>query len=197
MRVIGIDPGTICVGYGVVEDNGGKLVYRDSGTIECKGEDDLAKRLVAIHRALQVVMREWKPSFAAIETVFFGKNVKSAIKIGEGRGVALLSAAEAEVEIVGYEPATVKKAVCGNGRASKGQIQQMVKVLLGLDKAPATDHEADALAMAICHINRTRRGLSNDPKKNLPPAVLEALGGVLPKRRPGRKSPSKIKPKFR
>ncbi|MHC4870794.1 MAG: crossover junction endodeoxyribonuclease RuvC [Planctomycetota bacterium] len=194
MKVIGIDPGTISVGFGVVEDVKGKLVYRDSGTVSCKNEDDLAKRLVAIHQALQVVIREWQPDYAAIETVFFGKNVNSAIKIGEGRGVALLSAAEAEVEIVGYEPTTVKKSVCGNGRAGKEQIAQMVKVLLGLKKAPDTDHESDALAMAICHINRAKRGLSGNSKSDLPPAVLKALGGKAP---PKRRKKVSAKPRLR
>jgi crossover junction endodeoxyribonuclease RuvC len=189
MKVIGIDPGTIHVGYGVVEEKDGVLRCLDSGSIDAEG-DDVAQRLVGIHRALQVVMREWKPEVAAVESVFFGKNVKSAIKIGEGRGIAILSAAEAEVPVVGYEPALVKRAVCGNGRASKRQIQEMVRVRLCLEEIPHTDHEADALALAICHINRSRMGFGTG-KRALPEAVLKALGGKVPKKR--RRKPKNIK----
>jgi len=192
MRVIGIDPGTRNVGYGVVEECGSGLAFCDSGTISCPEEKDLAKRLVGIHRGLQVVMREWKPDAAAVETVYFGSNSQTAIKIGEGRGVALLSAAEAELEVTGYEPALVKKALCGNGRASKKQIQEMIRVLLALPQPPATDHEADALALAICHITRARKGLHTGNGGELPAAVLKALGGKAPPRKRSRKH-SKIR----
>ncbi|MHC4885041.1 MAG: crossover junction endodeoxyribonuclease RuvC [Planctomycetota bacterium] len=182
MRVIGIDPGTRSVGYGVVEEVGGRYVRCDSGAIECR-DKELANRLVGIHRGLQVVIREWKPDLAAIETAFFGKNPQTAIKIGEGRGVAMLSAAEAEVEVVGVEPALVKRALTGNGRASKDQVAEMVRVLLGLEAAPETDHESDALAMAVACLQRTRQGLPLAGKRELPPAVVAALGGKAPKRR--------------
>ncbi|MFW5856421.1 MAG: crossover junction endodeoxyribonuclease RuvC [Planctomycetota bacterium] len=184
MRVIGIDPGTRHVGYGVVEEQGGAFVRLDGGTIDCVSGDDLAARLVGIHRGLQVVIREWQPAAAAVETVFFGQNSRTAICIGEGRGVALLSAAEAEVEVIGYEPALVKKAICGSGRAGKRQVQEMVRVLLSLPEAPATDHEADALALAICHLRRARLGLPQG-RRELPAAVQDALGDQAPPRRRG------------
>lgn len=182
MRVIGIDPGTRHVGYGVIEQQGRGLVRLDSGAIHCSG-NTLTERLVGIHRGLQVVMREWKPDAAAVETVFFGKNSHTAIRIGEGRGVALLSAGEAEVPVFEYEPALVKRVVCGNGRAGKEQVLRMVTALLNLEETPATDHEADALAMALCHFSRMRLGASaatparNKTKKckGLPPNILAAM----------------------
>lgn len=183
MRVIGIDPGTLHVGFGVVEEREGRLVRLDSGSISCSGDTALPERLCAIHRALQTVIREWRPEVAAVETIFFGENIKTAIKIGEGRGVALLSCAEAEVKVVGYEPALVKRAVCGSGRAGKEQVSRMVRVLLALDKEPATDHESDALALALCHLNRARTGLAGAEHGALPEAVLKALGGKIPPRR--------------
>ncbi|MFH0911671.1 MAG: crossover junction endodeoxyribonuclease RuvC [Planctomycetota bacterium] len=183
MRAIGIDPGTREVGYGVVDSLDGKLCYRDSGTIACPGEKDLARRLAAIHRALQVVMREWAPEAAAVEKVFFGRDSQAAIKIGEGRGVALLSAAEAGVPVTGYEPTLVKRALCGNGRAGKSQVQKTVRALLSLEKLPPSDHESDALALAICHLYRDRAPCPQQGPKTLPAAVLKALGGRLPARR--------------
>jgi crossover junction endodeoxyribonuclease RuvC len=154
-RILGIDPGTRQVGYGVIEKCGNALQRIDGGCIRTKG-DDLPQRLVQIHTALQEVISRNKPSVASIETVFAGENIRTAIAIGEARGVAMLSAAELGLIVVGYEPATVKRAVAGNGRAGKSQIQEMVRVLLGLTEAPETDHEADALALAITHCNRER-----------------------------------------
>ena len=184
MRVVGIDPGTRSVGYGVIEeDASGRARLCDAGTIRCEKEKNLANRLVAIHRALQVVMREWRPEAAAVETAFFGKNAQTAIKIGEGRGVALLSAAEAEVEVFGYEPTLVKRALAGSGRAGKEQIRQMVRVRLGLEELPESDHASDALALALCHLNRRARGETGGSERELPPAVLKALGGKAPRRR--------------
>lgn len=150
---MGIDPGTRNVGYGIVAASGNRLRCVVSGCIRTKG-DEMAHRLVTIHRGLQEVIEAHHPECAAIETVFAGKNVKTAIAIGEGRGVAVLSAAELGLEVFGYEPATVKRSVAGNGRAGKEQIQEMIRVLLGLPGLPETDHEADALALAITHIRR-------------------------------------------
>ena len=116
-RIIGIDPGTRSVGYGVVEVAGNALRRLAGGCIRAKG-DTIAERLVEIHSGLQEVMREHSPQAAAIETVFAGDNIKTAIAIGEGRGVAILSAAECDISVTGDEPAVVKRAVAGSGRAS-------------------------------------------------------------------------------
>ena len=150
IRIMGIDPGTRNVGYGVVERRGTALVRLDSGCIVA-GNGPIAERLVAIYRGLREVMERHDPGAAAVETVFTGNNPKTAIAIGEGRGVAVLSAAERGMEVKGYEPALVKRAVAGNGRAGKEQVRNMVRVLLNLPTLPETDHEADALALAITH----------------------------------------------
>lgn len=149
-RILGIDPGTRNVGYGVVEKRGNLLCRLVSGCITA-GDGPLAERLVAIYRSLGAVVEQYAPGWAAVETVFTGNNPKTAIAIGEGRGVAVLSAAERGLEVSGYEPALVKRAVAGSGRAGKEQVRTMVRVLLNLAETPATDHEADALALAITH----------------------------------------------
>ncbi len=158
-RVLGIDPGTVRVGYGIVERSGSALRYVAGGCILARA-DSLSARLLEIHTGLQVVIEKYAPAVAAIETVFGGKNIKTAIAIGEGRGVAVLSAAEAGLAVIGYEPALVKRAIAGSGRAGKEQIQEMVRVLLGLREIPPTDHEADALALAITHSQREMTGLA-------------------------------------
>lgn len=150
IRILGIDPGTRYVGFGVVEKNANTLRFIAGGCIQaCKGE--VPQRLVSIYQGLREVITRHSPGTVAVETVFTGNNPKTAVAIGEGRGVALLSAAERGLEVRGYEPALIKRAIAGNGRADKDQVRAMVKVLLTLPSAPETDHEADALALAITH----------------------------------------------
>ncbi|MDR1519665.1 MAG: crossover junction endodeoxyribonuclease RuvC [Planctomycetota bacterium] len=149
-RIIGIDPGTRHVGYGVVESRGRSLIRLASGCVAAS-DSPLPARLAMIFRTLREVMEAYAPEAAAVETVFSGKNPKTAIAIGEGRGVAVLAAAERGLEVRGYEPALVKRAVAGSGRAGKEQMRRMVGILLSLREPPATDHEADALALAITH----------------------------------------------
>ncbi len=149
-RILGIDPGTRQVGYGIVEQRANALIFLAGGCIHAAG-DSIATRLVAIHRGLCEVVKEFRPDTAAVETVFTGANPKTAIAIGEGRGVALLSVAENGVEVKGYAPAMVKRSVTGSGRADKEQVRAMVQALLCLADLPETDHEADALALAITH----------------------------------------------
>lgn len=165
MRILGIDPGTRNVGWGIIEEKGNSLHCIASGTIKTKG-DDLACRLVEIYRGLRAAIEEHSPQEAAVETVFAGKNIKTAIAIGEGRGVALLAAAESGLPVRGYEPTVVKKAITSSGRAGKEQVMQVVKILLALPKLPDSDHEADALAMAITHSRR--RGVENMAGLNMP-----------------------------
>jgi len=153
---MGIDPGTREAGFGVVEAQGNRLVFVECGTVKARGDDSVPARLKTIFLGLRGAVERLKPEVVSIEEVFYGKNVASALRMGEGRGVAIVAAAMAGVEVVEYAPAAVKSSVVGNGRASKEQIQEMVRLLLGLAAVPKPDHAADALAMAICHCNRGR-----------------------------------------
>ncbi|NLW51231.1 MAG: crossover junction endodeoxyribonuclease RuvC [Candidatus Brocadiaceae bacterium] len=156
MRILGIDPGTRVCGYAVIEVNGPDARAVDYGVVRAGG-DSLARRLQAVHDGLRTIIDRFGPGVAALEGAFFGKNALSALKIGEGRGVALLAAAEGGLEVIEYAPAEVKKAVTGNGRAQKGQVQQMVRVLLNLPEIPQPEDAADALAIALCHFHRLPR----------------------------------------
>ena len=156
MRVLGIDPGTSVCGYGVVDLNGPDLHTVDYGVVRAPARWPLHERLKVIHEGLAAVIERHKPQVVAVEGVFHGVNPRTAIKIGEGRGVALLAAAQAGLPVAEYSPATVKKAVVGAGRAGKSQVQQMVRVLLALSDLPRPEDAADALAIAICHCHRGR-----------------------------------------
>lgn len=153
-RVLGIDPGTRVVGIGVVDREGTRLsavAYRTVAPGRMHG--DVPGRLKVIHEGIIAAIAEFSPDAVAIEEAYYGKSVQSALRIGEGRGVALLAAAQAGVAIEQYPPATVKKAVTGSGNAHKSQVGHMVKVLLSIaDEVP--EDAADALAVAICHLNR-------------------------------------------
>jgi crossover junction endodeoxyribonuclease RuvC len=151
MRVLGVDPGTIRSGYGIIDGCEGALAMVEYGVIRTKSGTPLARRLVQISARLQEVLAAYQPHVVAIEDMFFAKNVKSALKLGQSRGVIILTAAQAGLEIAEYTPLEVKQAVVGYGKADKVQVQQMVKVLLGLSDIPKPDDAADALAIAICH----------------------------------------------
>lgn len=152
MIVLGIDPGTLVTGYGVVEMRGSELLHRASGVVTASGPD-LAARLATIFDTLEKVIAAHRPQAAAIEDLFHARNARSALTLGHARGVALLAVARAGVPVSAYAPPLVKKAVVGHGRADKRQVQRMVKMLLGLESEPAED-AADALAVAICHCQR-------------------------------------------
>jgi crossover junction endodeoxyribonuclease RuvC len=150
--VLGIDPGSRKLGWGIVNVAGRNLSANAWGVIRVDPAAPFPERLVAIHARLNEVIAEHHPQKAAIEAVFQAgslKNVSSVLKLGEARGVALLALAQAGLEIHEYSPAEVKKFIVGHGRAEKGQIQAMVKAFLGLDRSPAED-AADALAVATC-----------------------------------------------
>jgi crossover junction endodeoxyribonuclease RuvC len=149
--VIGIDPGIANTGFGVVRISGVRMVALDGGVIETDAEARVEQRLAKLHDSLGELVRWHEPTAMALEEVYFGKNVASALSVGEARGVALLAAAAEGLPCFGYTPQAVKKAVCGSGSADKGQIQRMVASLLGLPEPPAPDHAADAFAIAICH----------------------------------------------
>ena len=152
MRVIGIDPGTRRMGYGIVESSGSRLIHIDNGAIITSPGDPLPARLKGIYDGITEVIEEYKPDVVSIEDIFYSKNVKSAMKLGHARGVGMLAGANKGLGIFEYTPTAIKSAVVGFGRAEKAQIQQMVKILLNLPEVPQED-AADALAAAICHIN--------------------------------------------
>ena len=156
MIVIGIDPGTANTGFGVVRISGGRMVALDGGVIETQAEASVGERLTRLHDSLGELIRWHEPKAMALEELFFGKNVASALSVGEARGVALLAAASQRLPCFDYTPQAVKKAVCGSGSADKEQVQRMVASLLGLPEPPAPDHAADALAVAICHAGHER-----------------------------------------
>ena len=155
MRIMGIDPGTRRVGYGVIDKEGADLRTVAFGTICTKPKTALPDRLKVIFEQISSLINEHSPEVVVVEEVFAGKGSKSSIKIGEGRGVILLCAAMGGTTVAEYTATNVKMAVVGNGHASKEQVQTMVKVILGLAEHPEAEDAADALASAICHSHRS------------------------------------------
>ncbi len=151
MIVIGIDPGAANTGFGVVRTIGEKMVALDGGVIETAPEMPSEQRLAKIHEGLSQLVAWHEPQAMALEDLYFGKNVGSALSVGQARGVAMLAAAQKAVPCFDYTPQAVKKAVSGSGSAGKEQVQHMVAALLGLPEPPTPDHAADAFAVAICH----------------------------------------------
>jgi crossover junction endodeoxyribonuclease RuvC len=156
MRVLGIDPGTAITGYGVVEEVQGELKPLAFGVIRTPAGQPLPVRLQAIYRAVRELATEWKSDAAAVEELFFSSNVRTAMTVGQARGVALLALADTGLTVAEYTPLTVKQAVTGYGNADKAQMQEMVRLLLGLADVPRPDDAADALAVAICHLHSAR-----------------------------------------
>jgi crossover junction endodeoxyribonuclease RuvC len=158
--VIGIDPGTAITGYGLIrEQENGELEWIAHGVVTTSSDWDEPRRLFKLYQNLGEIINTYKPDCCAVEKLFFQKNVKTAISVGQGRGAALIAAAASELPVGEYTPLEVKLAVVGYGNADKKQVQQMVKVLLGLSDIPQPDDAADALAVAICHLHSTRRNL--------------------------------------
>jgi crossover junction endodeoxyribonuclease RuvC len=156
MRVLGVDPGTAITGWGLIEGEGQSLRLVDYGTITTAAKTDLPTRLQQIYRHMMVLMTEYRPEAVAVEEIFFGHNVRTALVVGQARGVALLAIADAGLPLYEYKPLEVKQAVTGYGRADKGQVQSMVRLLLDLAENPRPDDAADALAVAICHAHSAR-----------------------------------------
>jgi crossover junction endodeoxyribonuclease RuvC len=166
VRIFGIDPGSGRTGYGCVETDGRRYRLVTCGAIASSATDSFPQRLARIHRELSRLLAACRPECVAVENLFHGVNARSALKLGHARGVAMLAAVEADCEIVEYTPAEVKRAIVGYGRADKRQMQQMIKLLLGLDKPPSPHDAADALAIAICHLH------------SAPPAGLNVRAGL-------------------
>ena len=161
---MGIDPGAANLGFGVVRVEGAHMVALDGGVIETTPEQPIERRLARIHRSLEELIEWHEPRALALEDVYFGRNVRSAMTVGRASGIALLAAAQRGVPCFTYTPQAIKLSVCGSGSADKEQVQRMVGTLLGLPEPPVPDHAADALAVAICH------GGTTGPKQ-----ALEAL----------------------
>ncbi|MEN3008132.1 crossover junction endodeoxyribonuclease RuvC [Pseudothermotoga sp.] len=154
MKILGLDPGFGTLGYGVIEVSGNTLRHIVHGAIFTEKDKPIQVRLKSLYDQIRNIIRNYTPNEVAIERLFFYKNVTTAITVGEARGVALLAVVEYDLPIFEYTPHMVKKAVTGNGRATKADIQKWVTLLLELKKKPKPDDAADALAIAICHAHQ-------------------------------------------
>ncbi len=156
MRVLGIDPGTAITGYAVVDETGGRLSLVAIGVVDTPAKMSLPARLQQIYAGLRAVINEHAPETAAVEELFFSRNTRTAMSVGEARGVVLLALADAGLPIVEYTPMQIKQAVTGYGSADKRQVQEMVRLLLALPDIPRPDDAADAAAVAICCLHRLK-----------------------------------------
>ncbi len=153
MKIFGIDPGSERTGYGCVETDGTRHRVVVCGAIATRAASAFPEKLLVIHQRLSVLLAECLPDCVAIENLFHAANVRSALKLGHARGVAMLAAVEAGVPVFEYTPAEIKRAVVGYGRADKPQVQHMVRLLLKMGEPPSPHDAADALAVAICHVH--------------------------------------------
>jgi len=151
--ILGIDPGIADTGYGLIKNEGGKLTCLAYGSIKTRAGVDLADRLLFLSQELDKIIKKHRPDLAAIEQLFFNKNVRTALIVGQARGVALLTLKQNHLPIIDFTPAQVKQAVSAYGQASKKQVQKMVKLILNLSVLPQPDDAADALAIAVCALN--------------------------------------------
>lgn len=156
MRVLGIDPGTAITGYGVVESVNDELHLITYGAITTPAKHPLPERLQMIHQELSVVIAEYEPDEAAVEELFFSKNARTALSVGQARGVVILTLANADISIGEYTPLQIKQAIVGYGKATKHQVQDMVRMLLQLEEIPRPDDAADGVAVAVCHLHSYR-----------------------------------------
>jgi crossover junction endodeoxyribonuclease RuvC len=151
MRILGIDPGTALTGYGIVDVQQGELVMVTYGVIRTSKRDTAPRRLQCIYQELNAILQQYRPESAGVEEIFFGRNVTTAITVGQARGVVLLALENAGLTIAEYSPPKIKNAVAGYGNAGKKQVQLMVRHMLNLEETPRPDDAADGLAVAITH----------------------------------------------
>ena len=154
MRILGVDPGTLRLGFGVLDDNSGSPICLDSGCLTAERGWPLHRRLYWLHQQLREVMERWAPEQLAVEEPFVNveRGAKSAVAVGQAQAVALLLAAEAGLEVYRYSPTQVKRAVGDYGAATKGQVQRVLQMVLGLEPVPMQEDASDALAVALCHL---------------------------------------------
>jgi crossover junction endodeoxyribonuclease RuvC len=151
VKVLGIDPGTAACGYGIVHESGGQIRAIAHGVWQTSARERPERRLRTIFDGVRELVAEHAPDAVALEESFVGADARIALFVGQARGAVLVAAALADLDCAEYSPATVKQTVCGYGRADKGQMQRMVRMILSLPEEPATSHAADALAVALCH----------------------------------------------
>ena len=156
IRILGIDPGLASTGYGVIDADGNRFAHVADGVIETGGRLPVGERLLRLQQAIGEIVRAYRPREAGIERLYFGRNATTAIPVAEARGVVLCALASAGIPCYEYTPATVKQAVVGSGRAEKGQVQEMVRLIFRLREQPKSSHSADALAVAFCHSTQSR-----------------------------------------
>jgi len=155
MIVLGIDPGTARMGYGVIDTAGDIPSLIDFGIAETHPTESMPDRLLQLYGNIRLLLQEHDPDVMAVEKLFFARNVTTALAVGQARGVVLLAAAEKGIPVREYSPSEVKHAIVGYGKADKAQIQEMVRIILGLDQIPRPDDAADALAVAVCDAHMT------------------------------------------
>jgi crossover junction endodeoxyribonuclease RuvC len=153
--IAGFDPGTARLGFGVIQGDDNPVPL-DYGVIETAADVNMPERLKQLYEGVTAILRDYRPAVCAIEQLFFSRNVTTALSVGQARGIVMLAAAQAAVPVVEYTPAEVKQSVSGYGKADKNQMQEMVRIILGLHEAPWPDDAADALAVAICHMQMAR-----------------------------------------
>jgi crossover junction endodeoxyribonuclease RuvC len=153
VKIFGIDPGSDRTGYGCIETAGGRHHLVVCGSLSAPARSTFPEKLRHVHEGLATLLARHRPDCVAVENIFYARNVRSALKLGHARGVVLLAAAQAGLPVAEYAPTEIKLAVVGFGRAEKHQVQQMIKLLLGLDAVPSPHDAADALAVAICHVH--------------------------------------------
>lgn len=169
MLVLGLDPGLASAGYGIVAGDGQRLELVACGVIRTPARARVDERLMLLRRELSEIIAGCAPDEAAVERLFFGANARTAMMVGQARGVLLLTLAEAGLPIAEYTPLQVKQSITGYGRADKSQVQEMVRILLGLDDIPRPDDAADALAVSICHHHSAWLAALSDPQAKVAP----------------------------
>lgn len=187
-RVLGIDPGTHVCGWGVVDRDGPRLVAAGFGVLKARASDPVERRLATIAAALRAVVAAHAPDAAAVEEVFFGRDARAAVRLGEGRGAVLVVLADAGVPVAHYANNVVKRAVGGGGRAQKTTVQEMTRAVLGLANLEGALDASDALALAITHHHRADAPLGPAPVRvrgrAVSPRIAAALAALPPRRRP-------------
>ena len=180
--ILGIDPGSLKTGYGLIESSGNKLRFLECGTIKTGG-GALPPRLKIIFNDIRTIVQQWSPDEMAIENVFLSRNPDSALKLGQARGAAICAVMADDIPVAEYTANQVKQAIVGRGHADKSQVQHMVKILLNLNEKPQED-AADALAIALCHANtrKTMTALEAKTTQRYPAEVLSAIRGRRKKR---------------
>jgi crossover junction endodeoxyribonuclease RuvC len=180
VKIFGIDPGSERTGYGCIETIGSRHHLVIYGSLSPPVRSAFPDKLRHIHSGLCALLAMHRPDCVAVETIFYSRNVRSALKLGHARGIALLAASEAGLPVVEYAPAEIKRAVVGYGRAEKHQVQQMIKLLLGLETLPSPHDAADALAVAICHVHSATGAIAERAAVERPPTTLRSWRDYRP-----------------